>query len=103
MYSFVESLNCFDEKNNRSVIAAIIQTDRYCLTTCRVVAIASGTKGIDGDHISQNTVNDTHAEVVARRCLMKYFYDQLRLAMNESTNRFMILYAMRDYPLFKFR
>lgn len=46
-----------------------------------VVAFATGTKGVNGDLINDNgkTVFDSHAEIIARRCLLQYFYDQLEL------------------------
>ena len=44
------------------------------------VAVGSGTRCITGDHMSLEglVVNDSHAEIVARRSLLRFFYGQLR-------------------------
>ena len=46
-----------------------------------VVALATGTKCIAGDHLSETglAVNDCHAEVLVRRSLLRFFYNQLTL------------------------
>ena len=46
-----------------------------------VVSLATGTKCVNGEYMSGRglTLNDCHAEVLARRGLKQYFYDQLRL------------------------
>ena len=62
----------------RKVIAAFIMenTERKHM---EVVSIGSGTHFITGDNISCEgiVVNDSHAEVVARRSLMRFFYKEL--------------------------
>jgi double-stranded RNA-specific adenosine deaminase len=62
----------------RKVIAAIVMEDTIS-GTIKVVSLGSGTRCITGDHMSLEgfVVNDSHAEVVARRSLLRFFYRQL--------------------------
>lgn len=61
----------------RKVIASFTMEDAASEPT--IVAVGSGTRCITGDHMSLGglVVNDSHAEVVARRSLMRFFYRQL--------------------------
>lgn len=62
----------------RKVIAAFVMEDTST-NHLEVVSIGSGTRCITGDHMSLEglVVNDSHAEVIARRSLMRFFYSQL--------------------------
>ena len=62
----------------RKVIAAFLMEDTNT-NQLEVVSIGSGTRCITGDHMSLEglVVNDSHAEVIARRSLMRFFYSQL--------------------------
>ena len=64
----------------RKVIAAFILEDEESGER-KVVSVGSGTRCITGDHMSLEglVVNDCHAEVIARRSLIRYFYKQLLL------------------------
>ncbi|XP_055314184.1 double-stranded RNA-specific editase Adar-like [Sitodiplosis mosellana] len=70
-----------DLHNKSNVLAGIIQTDLTDISTAKVVVLSTGTKNIDADALYAQDANlpDTHAEVVARRCLMFYFYQQLEM------------------------
>ncbi|KAH9494790.1 hypothetical protein Btru_020623 [Bulinus truncatus] len=62
----------------RKVIAGIVmQVDS--LDSAEVIAIGSGNRCITGDKLSQegNTVNDCHAEIITRRGLMSFLWDQV--------------------------
>ena len=65
----------------RKVIACFILEDTSSMdqSDLCVVAFGSGTRCINGEHLSMkgDVVNDSHAEVIARRGLMRYFYSEL--------------------------
>ena len=62
----------------RKVIASFVMEDTIT-EQMKVVSAGSGTRCITGDHMSLEgfVVNDSHAEVVARRSLLRFFYQQL--------------------------
>ena len=70
----------------RKVIAAFIMEDTET-NYMQVVSIGSGTQCVKGHNICSKglVVNDSHAEVVARRSLMCFFYKEL-LAKLANTN-----------------
>lgn len=56
-------------------------------SSATVVALGSGTKCIDAEYMNaEGAVHDTHAEIVARRSLLVYFYDQLKLLYDKNNN-----------------
>ena len=62
----------------RKVIAAFVMEDTET-ANMEVVSIGSGNQCITGSSVSSKglVVNDSHAEVVARRSLIRYFYREL--------------------------
>lgn len=65
-----------------NVLAGVVQTIGNNLNDAKAVVLATGTKNIDAMELEEDAVPDTHAEVVARRCLMVYFYDQIELYLD---------------------
>ena len=71
----------------RKVIAAFVMENTET-AAMKVVSVGSGTQCITGDQMSTEglVVNDSHAEVVARRSLMRFFYKQLLAKLSGQGN-----------------
>lgn len=82
---FQQRVNDVDLFNRSNVLAGIIQTNGIDLNTAKMVVVASGTKNIDAESLSPDALNDTHAEIVARRALMLYFYQQLEIFLSNTS------------------
>ena len=63
----------------RHVVAAVVAADRR-ENRLRLLSLASGSKTVFGEHLSRdgNALSDSHAEVLARRGLMRYLLAELR-------------------------
>lgn len=83
---FAEATVNIDNYSRRKVLAGIVMTENLDLKTARVITVTTGTKCINGEYmsISGSSLNDSHAEIVARRCLMDFLYSQLELHTNAS-------------------
>lgn len=58
------------------------------LMLLQVISVATGTKCINGEHLSLKgqCINDCHAEVVARRCLVHFLFSQLEKLADTTEN-----------------
>lgn len=74
--------------NKSNVLSGIVQTIGINLNTAKVIVLATGTKNIDAEKLSPDALPDTHAEVVARRSLLFYFYQQLEIFFKSSMHLF---------------
>lgn len=65
------------------VIAGIAMTKDPDMKDVQIITIGTGTKCINGEHISMvgANVNDCHAEIMSRRCLKDFFYTNLELLL----------------------
>lgn len=69
----------------RNVVAGIVQTKGEEI---KLICVTTGTKCLSGGNLSVTgeSLNDCHAEVLARRCLCNYFYEQLQLLHGKNTD-----------------
>jgi len=74
----------------RKVLAGVVMTTNDCVEDAQVITVTTGTKCINGEYMSDNglSLNDCHAEVIARRCLRRFLFKQLCLHLpgNDPTN-----------------
>uniref|UniRef100_A0A8C6TJ07 Adenosine deaminase RNA specific B2 (inactive) n=1 Tax=Neogobius melanostomus TaxID=47308 RepID=A0A8C6TJ07_9GOBI len=76
---------CSSAHARHKSLAGIVMTRDLDLRRAQVVALSSGTKCISGEYLSDQgqVVNDCHAEVTARRALLRFLYSQLELFLSK--------------------
>jgi len=79
--------------SRRKVLAGIVMTTGPQMEDAKVISVATGTKCINGEHMSVQgaSLNDTHAEIIARRCLCDFIYSQLELHTNPGMHQAFIV------------
>ncbi|XP_068154399.1 double-stranded RNA-specific editase Adar isoform X3 [Drosophila tropicalis] len=84
---FMEVIKGQEAYSRRKVLAGIVMTENMNFSDAKVISVSTGTKCVSGEHMSVNgaVLNDSHAEIVSRRCLLKYLYAQLDLQCNQAT------------------
>uniref|UniRef100_A0A8D2ZX53 Adenosine deaminase RNA specific B2 (inactive) n=1 Tax=Scophthalmus maximus TaxID=52904 RepID=A0A8D2ZX53_SCOMX len=81
--------SCFSASHARhKVLAGIVMTRGFDLRSAQVVSLATGTKCLDLDEVSDrdSTLSDCHAEVLSRRALVRFLYSQLEPLLCESSH-----------------
>ncbi|XP_018792392.1 PREDICTED: double-stranded RNA-specific editase Adar isoform X4 [Bactrocera latifrons] len=100
---FMEVIKGQESYSRRKVLAGIVMTEDMNFNEAKVISVSTGTKCVSGEHMSVTgaVLNDSHAEIVSRRCLMKYLYAQLELQCSQTTANQSIFVRNQDngqYP-----
>ncbi|KAM6919187.1 double-stranded RNA-specific editase B2-like [Xenentodon cancila] len=82
---YLQLMDSYSSASNsrHKVLAGIVMTRAFDLRSARVVCLATGTKCLDLNNVSDHgcTLSDCHAEVISRRALVRYLYTQLELLL----------------------
>ncbi|KAM3604179.1 uncharacterized protein V6R79_007403 [Siganus canaliculatus] len=76
--------SCSSSSHTRhKVLAGVVMTRGFDLRSAQVVSLATGTKCLDTNNVSDRsvTLGDCHAEVIARRALLRFLYAQIELLL----------------------
>uniref|UniRef100_A0A3B4CYW2 Adenosine deaminase RNA specific B1a n=1 Tax=Pygocentrus nattereri TaxID=42514 RepID=A0A3B4CYW2_PYGNA len=70
----------------RKVLAGVVMTTGTDVKDAQVICISTGTKCINGEYMSDRglALNDCHAEIIARRSLIRYLYSQLEYFLSSN-------------------
>lgn len=69
------------------VLAGVVMTKNSSPNDGQVVSVATGTKCVKGENLSSEgkVLNDSHAEILAHRGLVRFLQDQLKEYANDPT------------------
>ncbi|KAJ8349646.1 hypothetical protein SKAU_G00247760 [Synaphobranchus kaupii] len=70
----------------RKVLAGVVMTTGADVKEAQVICVSTGTKCINGEYMSDRglALNDCHAEIIARRSLIRYLYTELEHFLSNS-------------------
>ncbi|KAM9836051.1 double-stranded RNA-specific editase 1-like [Aulostomus maculatus] len=91
----------------RKVLAGVVMTTGEEVKEAQVICVSTGTKCINGEYMSDRglALNDCHAEIVARRSLIRYLYSQLEhlLSNNDEEHQQSIFSRCDDQQGFRLK
>ncbi|XP_041834691.1 double-stranded RNA-specific editase 1-like isoform X2 [Melanotaenia boesemani] len=91
----------------RKVLAGVVMTTGTDVKKAQVICVSTGTKCINGEYMSDRglALNDCHAEIVARRSLIRFLYSQLEhfLSNNEEEQQKSIFSRCESRPGFRLK
>ena len=82
MDRFAELIAGHAQHSRRKVLAGVVMsTDGDKMQDLKIISVSTGTKCVNGEHMSVhgNSLNDCHAEIISRRCLLEFLYKQLEV------------------------
>lgn len=81
---YMDVTKCVAQNKKWAVLSGIVLTEK---TNVEIISLGTGTKCICPQNLSQNgdRINDSHAEIIARRGLKRYLYRQLELFSHKDT------------------
>jgi len=91
--------NYTSQYSRRKVLAGIVMTTGPDGQGAQVIGIGTGTKCINGEYMNDRgfAVNDCHAEIIARRCFLRFIYDQLEMHLSDDPEtRGQSVFELRD-------
>uniref|UniRef100_A0A665TJ35 Double-stranded RNA-specific editase 1-like n=2 Tax=Echeneis naucrates TaxID=173247 RepID=A0A665TJ35_ECHNA len=82
----------------RKVLAGVVMTTGTDVKEAQVICVSTGTKCINGEYMSDRglALNDCHAEIVARRSLVRYLYSQLERFLSNKEEQQRSIFARCD-------
>ncbi|XP_019378852.1 PREDICTED: double-stranded RNA-specific editase 1 isoform X2 [Gavialis gangeticus] len=89
----------------RKVLAGVVMTTGTDVKDAQVISVSTGTKCINGEYMSDRglALNDCHAEIISRRCLLKFLYTQLEFFLSSKDDQQKSIFIKSERGGFKLK